>query len=189
MRLQRVRRMLFRPSYCANCGEKIERSDWHLWTSRRFCVVCESEYTGTDLIPKVFAALGILGVAFGISGYVGAGQGSGVREPVTARSFRSTTEKSPSAAPVKAAISPPVDVGKESVKSPAIPDVGSAANSLTQPPKAGATERPNTDGPIYMCGAQTKKGTPCSRRVKGNVRCFQHTGMPAMLPPEKLRVS
>lgn len=188
-RLQMVRRMFFRPSYCANCGEKIERVDWHLWTSRRFCVVCESEYRGIDLIPKVFTAIGILGAAFGISSYVGAGQASGIREPITARPFRPTIEKSPSTAPNKAALASPVDVGKESVKSPAIPDVGSVPNSSSQSPRNSATERPNADGPVYMCGAQTKKGTPCSRRVKGNVRCFQHTGMPAMLPPEKLRVS
>ncbi|HKP45816.1 MAG TPA: hypothetical protein VJT50_04390, partial [Pyrinomonadaceae bacterium] len=41
---------------------------------------------------------------------------------------------------------------------------------------------------IYTCGARTKKGTPCSRRVHGPVRCWQHKGMPAMLPQEKLRV-
>ena len=41
---------------------------------------------------------------------------------------------------------------------------------------------------VYICGARTKKGTPCSRRMQGNVRCWQHKGMPAMLPPEKLLV-
>lgn len=38
----------------------------------------------------------------------------------------------------------------------------------------------------YTCGARTKKGAPCSRRVYGPVRCWQHKGKPAMLPPEKL---
>jgi len=38
----------------------------------------------------------------------------------------------------------------------------------------------------YTCGARTKKGKPCSRRVHGAVRCWQHKGMPAMLPLEKL---
>ncbi|HJY29669.1 MAG TPA: hypothetical protein VJ306_16695 [Pyrinomonadaceae bacterium] len=42
---------------------------------------------------------------------------------------------------------------------------------------------------VYICGARTKKGTPCSRRVHGPVRCWQHKGLPAMLPLEKLRVS
>jgi hypothetical protein len=39
---------------------------------------------------------------------------------------------------------------------------------------------------IYICGARTKKGTPCSRRVSGAVRCWQHKGEDAMLPREKL---
>ena len=144
---------------------------------------------GIDLIPKVVVAVGIIGIAFGISGYVGAGPGNGVREPITARPFRATTEKAPSQAPNKATLAAPVEVVKESPKNAAIPDAGAVVNSSTQSPKSVATERPSADGPIYMCGAQTKKGTPCSCRVKGNVRCFQHTGMPAMLPPEKLRVS
>jgi len=42
---------------------------------------------------------------------------------------------------------------------------------------------------VYICGARTKKGTPCSRRVHGPVRCWQHKGQPAILPVEKLRVS
>ena len=41
---------------------------------------------------------------------------------------------------------------------------------------------------VYICGARTKKGTPCSRRVHGEVRCWQHKGMPAMLPTDKLRI-
>jgi hypothetical protein len=40
----------------------------------------------------------------------------------------------------------------------------------------------------YICGARTKKGTPCSRRVRGPVRCWQHKGTQAMLPLEKLVV-
>jgi hypothetical protein len=40
----------------------------------------------------------------------------------------------------------------------------------------------------YICGARTKKGTPCSRRVRGPVRCWQHKGAKAMLPQEKLVV-
>jgi hypothetical protein len=41
---------------------------------------------------------------------------------------------------------------------------------------------------VSICGARTKKGTPCQRRVRGTGRCYQHRGMPAMLPPEKLVV-
>jgi len=38
---------------------------------------------------------------------------------------------------------------------------------------------------VYFCGAETKKGTPCSRRVNANVRCYQHEGMPAMATGDK----
>ena len=53
---------------------------------------------------------------------------------------------------------------------------------------AGVTSQPSTIEEIYICGARTKKGTPCSRRVHGPVRCWQHKGEKAMLPQEKLLV-
>jgi len=46
-----------------------------------------------------------------------------------------------------------------------------------------------THDPVYMCGARTKKGTPCRRRVHAaGERCYQHKGMPAMVPLEKLTI-
>lgn len=53
-------------------------------------------------------------------------------------------------------------------------------------PTAAASSLVNEE--IYSCGARTRKGAPCSRRVPGLVRCWQHKGMPAMLAPEKLRI-
>ena len=41
---------------------------------------------------------------------------------------------------------------------------------------------------VYICGARTKKGTPCSRRVHQPARCWQHKGMPAMIAQEKLLI-
>jgi len=55
-------------------------------------------------------------------------------------------------------------------------------------PAQTAAQAPVTIEQLYMCGARTKKGTPCSRRVHGPVRCWQHKGMPAMLPQEKLLI-
>jgi len=40
----------------------------------------------------------------------------------------------------------------------------------------------------YTCGARTKKGTPCLRRVHGPVRCWQHLGKPAILPQDSLMI-
>ena len=41
---------------------------------------------------------------------------------------------------------------------------------------------------VSICGARTKRGTPCSRRVRGTGRCWQHRGKSAMLPASKLIV-
>ena len=56
-------------------------------------------------------------------------------------------------------------------------------------PDGTAGERPtDPEEVVYICGARTKKGTPCQRRVRGPGRCWQHRGKPAMLPPSKLIV-
>jgi hypothetical protein len=49
-----------------------------------------------------------------------------------------------------------------------------------------SAQPPVTIEQTYICGARTKKGTPCSRRVRGPVRCWQHKGAKAMLPLERL---
>lgn len=57
-------------------------------------------------------------------------------------------------------------------------------------PDGTANERPTDPAEVvYICGARTKKGTPCQRRVRAPERCWQHRGKPAMLPPSKLAVA
>ena len=47
----------------------------------------------------------------------------------------------------------------------------------------------SVDDVVYLCGARTQKGTPCRRRVHfAGERCYQHKGMPAIVPLEKLTV-
>ena len=176
--------MLFRPSYCAHCGEKIERAEWHIWTSRRFCELCAIEFRGTDLLPKAAVVVGVFGIVLAVSGYVDRGQATA--KPVAARQTLGLVDRPE----VTTNSGPSTALSGEPKQPPKAPT--SEAPPLTAPQPAAsrppAVSQEKLDGPVYICGAQTKKGTPCSRRVKGNVRCFQHTGMPAMLPPEKLRV-
>jgi hypothetical protein len=55
---------------------------------------------------------------------------------------------------------------------------------------ANANASVTTDDAVYICGARTQKGTPCRRRVHvAGERCFQHKGMAAMVPLEKLRIN
>jgi len=169
--------MLFRPKYCANWGEKIERTEWGPLTSRRFCAVCESEFKGQDLIPRAIVVVGFLAGVIGVGAYMRSGS-----EPQPATAFRQPVkaavqpEKSPAAVTNAASIPP----ASEQPAAPAT-KLPPQAMSLAAVPKVEAED-------VYICGAETKKGTPCSRRVKGNTRCYQHKGMPAMLPADKLKV-
>jgi hypothetical protein len=173
--------MLFRPTFCANCGERIERAEWRLWTSRRFCPVCESEYKGQDLIPRVVVIFGVVAGIFGFSTYMRSGSAPELRAARHPQRF----------------VEAPQAVNK--VEAPAVrtepaEPVSPASNTIQASPQAAAPQtyvKPAVvqAEQVYYCGAETKKGTPCSRRVKGNTRCYQHAGMPAMAANDKLRIA
>ena len=63
-----------------------------------------------------------------------------------------------------------------------------AATSVSNNSSSNVQPAVAIEDEVYICGARTKKGTPCSRRVHGPVRCWQHKGLPAMLPLEKLKI-
>jgi hypothetical protein len=153
---------MYQPNFCSECGAKVLRLRWHFWTSRRFCSRCASRFRKARFGPVLFAMLGLF-----VAGYV--------------------------AGLVRRADPPPLIIERRS------------DSPLTDTATASSTLRPSISGPgtnpssainspssveqvVYLCGARTKKGTPCSRRVHGPVRCWQHKGMPAMLPQEKLIV-
>lgn len=174
------RRMLFRPNFCANCGEKIERADWGILTSRRFCPVCESEFKGQDLIPRVVVAVGVLIGIFGIGGYLRSGTPNVVTlaaKPIAKQTNQTTAANPPASQPTN-------------IEQPREADVQSSLSARTV--VSPLTNQQPVQKPMeeigYHCGAETKKGTPCSRRVKGNIRCYQHKGMPAIVPPDKLKI-
>lgn len=135
---------LHRPNFCSECGAKILRLRWRLWTSRKFCDSC-----GRNLQKQRLINAGVLVSAVFLAGLV------------IGNSFRTPP--------------PPLIIQRKEV-SP------SAADSPTgQQPNASIED-------IYTCGARTKKGKPCSRRVHGPVRCWQHKGMKAMVEQEKLKI-
>lgn len=174
--------MLFRPNFCANCGTKIERPEWRIWTSRRFCQVCETQFKGQDLIPRVVVVLGVLTGLVGLGSYFEGPKPERQPLPEQAKRFVAAPENRPAAPVANTAAAGNVPVNAVDVRGV------DRSNSKINP--ANTTEMPAApDEGKYYCGAETKKGTPCSRKVKGNVRCYQHEGMPAMLPANKLRIS
>lgn len=159
---------MYRPNFCAECGGRIARLRWRLWTSRRFCDGCDKRFRK----PRLLWSL-VWGVAL-----VGAGFGGG-------RAMR------PAA--------PPLVIERSALYSPTRPSQTpataqeSAATNNSNAPAYGADgtalERPTDPAELVsICGARTKKGTPCSRRVRGTGRCWQHRGKAAMLPAAKLIV-
>jgi len=79
---------------------------------------------------------------------------------------------------------PPPLIIQRSANSPLAKSENASANSQSE----ANSPAPLTEEAVYICGARTKKGTPCSRRVHQPARCWQHKGAKAMLPEEKLRI-
>lgn len=151
---------MHRPNFCSECGVKIIRLHWHPWTSRRFCDACARGLRKERLtLPLVMAIM-----VFSI----GMVTGKSIRPPAPAliiqRNANSPLYSSQDGS------------GNASVRTAGATQNGSAAQSSP------------VEEFVYICGARTKKGTPCSRRVHEPVRCWQHKGLKAMLPPEKLIV-
>ena len=150
---------MYKPNFCSECGAKVLRLRWHFWTSRRFCNGCARRLLKTRLGPALSATVALLA-----TGYV-AGRVRHLAPPPLVIERRSDSPLN-DAATIRSSSS---DAGKK--------------------PTAPANTSPTSvEEAVYLCGARTKKGTPCSRRVHGPVRCWQHKGMPAMLPQEKLVV-
>lgn len=157
---------MYKPNFCAECGTQVIRARWHYWTSRRFCKDCGKRLRKSSLIQPllVCATLLILGIAVGRSTRP---------SPPPLLIMQGQTSSAPSAEMSS--------IGHTNNESKAARSYG---------PDGTATERPTDPNEVIsVCGARTKKGTPCSRRVRGTGRCWQHIGMPAMLPTEKLKVS
>jgi hypothetical protein len=170
--------MFYRPNFCCECGEKIERTDWRFLTSRRFCEVCEPEKRVFELLPRVLIGAGAFAGLLAFSGYL---QSRPAEQSTAApRPFVATKTEAANTAKSQATERVPNQSQPQTVTPAPAPVTVAAANPAVKSFKA--------DEDYYYCGAATKKGTPCSRRVKGNVRCWQHAGMPAMLPASQLKV-
>ena len=194
--------MLFKPTYCCSCGDKIERVEWRLLTSRRFCDLCETEYKFDDWLPRIMGLIALMFGVWGIGSYLnrptdsidisrsrvvrsskfqnnGESKSRGDRPISNSQSFRDSQRGK----------SEKVDRLDTTPRREAEKSEGSETVSVGSTKK---TERKRlikeVSDPIYFCGAETKKGTPCSRKVKGKKRCWQHEGREAILPQNELIV-
>lgn len=187
--------MFYKPTYCCHCGEKIDREKWGIKDSRRFCESCASEFVLKEWIPRAIVFGGILALLFGFGTLL-------VRKPekplnvttAPASSNQAQNQKSQqllSNANVQNSVSSVNTANNTAWQTQRqnSSDPNRAENLRLQTAEKSADKQNAPTEAVYFCGAQTKKGTPCSRRVKGGGRCWQHAGQAAMLPPEKLLIS
>ena len=158
--------MLYRPAFCCNCGEKIQRDQWRVWTSRRFCPLCETEHKGIDLLPRVIIGFGLIMTVFGFAEYVRRPPREAKNEDV----FRSSQFRSE----LKSAPKLNEGTSNANVQSNSTIPANFANASQTQLNEQPKQEKTTSDETVYYCGAITKRGTPCTRRVKTKGFCWQH---------------
>ena len=162
--------MLYRPNFCCNCGEKIERDEWPLLASRKFCDACQSELRISEWTPKVVFSVALVVVFAVISSFFRP------TKPLTNDVVAALPQ--PTAAMLFANSYTTPSAVQQSQTGPS-PNTNQLSSVETGPVKPAPIVK--TTDAVYFCGAATKKGTPCSRRVKhAGDRCWQHAGMPAM---------
>ncbi len=167
--------MLYKPKFCCNCGEPIDRIEWTLLTSRRFCDACSVENKKYDVLPRGVVVFGVLAATFGLGSVWTSSTSSGSSGPMPADAAPvgvRTAQKAPLPPRSTIQVSEPVDP----LANGSAEKGGITAADTSPRPSPDVASRQTT----YYCGALTKKGTPCSRKVKAaGMRCFQHEGKPA----------
>ncbi len=189
---------MYKPTYCCNCGEKIERLDWNIFTNRRFCALCETEFKFEDILKKIgMFFLAVLGV-FGVGSYL-SGEGKKAKLEISEVSISKPGVKVANEKPSPQMQTEQQKTSSEIEKKSAIegskPEkaepVAPRQSKAKEPPRLGGSQahlQKKAEEPVYFCGAATKKGTPCSRKVKGGGRCWQHLGREAILSEKELLI-
>ena len=166
--------MIYRPNFCCSCGEKIERVSWPLLASRRFCDVCHTENQLYDWLPRIIVMLGLI---LGAAGLVSFYKPIQRVENTASRTFAATISQKPKPSASEIDTTPAPIQQSQTGSIPNIPTQQANSAPIASKPAPAVKE---TDA-VYYCGAMTKKGTPCTRRVKRRgERCWQHQGLPAM---------
>jgi hypothetical protein len=160
---------MYKPNFCVECGERVLRARWYPWTNRRFCKFCSPRS-----LKARFAWPLILGVALLALGLI------------TGRSMRQPPP------PLVVQNSQGLTVPSDWAPKPKVP-VNAQASTKTAPqsdfrPAKTESRSIKQQEVVTLCGAKTKKGTMCTRRVHGGGRCWQHLGLPAMVPEQELIV-
>lgn len=180
--------MLYKPKYCCNCGERIERIDWKVTSSRKFCELCETEFKFDEILPRVIF---IILTVFGVWGFGGLffeqktpviiSQTDGLRDIQTkSKGSLKNTETPRTSGNRDGVLSANqnsfVKKKRRTTREESASQDKPVSKDYPQKTKSLKNGQKLTNKTVYFCGAETKKGNPCSRRVKSEGRCWQHRG-------------
>ena len=158
---------MYQPNFCVECGERLGRRSWLGFISRaggRFCDDCGRRLGKSAVVRSLVTLALIAFAAFALGRWL---------RPAAPALIIQRSANSPLS-------DLPVDLTGARTSNGKNSDPGKQNESTNIDP---------ADDTVYLCGARTRKGTPCRRRVHAaGERCYQHKGMPAMVPPEKLVV-
>jgi hypothetical protein len=137
-------------NFCSNCGEQLQAYRASVFSARSYCSRCAPRFRSSRLAMIVsLAGCLIIGYAFG----------------------RYNTPRQPFYL-----LGTPIDPitnnnGRRETNAQANSNKANAnksANSNSPPPES------STDVVVKLCGAPTKSGRPCRRKVVGGGYCWQH---------------
>jgi hypothetical protein len=187
--------MLYRAKYCAECALELQDYGESFWLRSRFCEICKQEFKFVELISRFGGVtIAMIAMIFGI--------GTILQKP-SERPLNVAKTEIANIAPAPKPIQkneniPPnnnvqpkkVEVDQQVALLSKQPETQPAKLKTVDTTRQNAHEVSQVSGTetVYMCGAKTKKGMPCSRKVKGSVRCWQHSGQDAMLSAKDLRI-
>jgi len=150
-----------RAKFCVECGERLSRRGWRAWLGVRFCDQCTQRLGAVAAFRSLIVGALITAGAFTLGRYL---------------------RPAPPPLVIQRAANSPLSDAPVDLTRPA-----NQANQSTEANPKQLSSVASEEG--YICGARTQKGTPCKRRVHvPGERCFQHKGLPAMVPVEKLMV-
>lgn len=170
---------MYRPNFCAECGERLVRRTRRDW--RALVKVWTGAWARASWCDDCARRLG----RYGFAGFVRALAFISF-VAISAFSLGRFLRPAPPPLIISRAANSPLSDLPVNFDEPARATTRQENDSTNQ---YTAVLNQSADEKAYICGARTKKGTPCRRRVHAaGERCFQHKGMTAMVPLEKLEV-
>lgn len=136
---------MFPTRFCSQCGEKIKRHRLGAFAFTAFCSSCKKPARLASLMLVAMSILLLVG------GFL-VGRATAPRQPFNFIGEPLDLQNAPNSQ-----ASEPTEVSANRNQASATQQTTSTANEA-----------------MVMCGAPTKKGRPCRRKVRGGGYCYQH---------------